>query len=110
MRSRRTGRAAAAGAALLATLFGGASLAGPGGDYPPNAEPGKCYEKVYLPARYEAYVEQALEQPALVDGRAAADQRPAVSRLVTKQRLVREASFDWREVACASGAPVKRTP
>jgi hypothetical protein len=44
-----------AGAALtalaLALAVAGAALAGDGGDCPPNPEPGKCYEKVFIPRR-----------------------------------------------------------
>ncbi|WP_297508821.1 hypothetical protein [uncultured Caulobacter sp.] len=88
-------RAGLSAAAILATLAtAGVGVAGPGDDCPPNPEPGKCYEKVYTPARYEAYVE---EEPAR------ADQGPGPARVVVKRRQIREASFGWREVSCENG-------
>jgi hypothetical protein len=97
MGSDRSGwsrRACAAGAALLAALTAGASLAGVGDDCPPNPEPGKCYEKVYSPAQYENYVEQVPVQ----DG----------YRTVVRQRRIREASFGWRTVPCAYAPQARR--
>ncbi len=48
--------AGAAVAVLMAMAVApAAALANrPVGDYPPNAEPGKCYEKVLIPQQYEA--------------------------------------------------------
>ena len=65
-----------ASAALLLALTAGASLAGTGDDCPPNPEPGKCYEKVYRPARYENYAEQdaggrTVTRPRTIRGRRA---------------------------------------
>lgn len=136
-------RAAATAAALLAVLAADVSLAGDGGDCPPNPEPGKCYEKVYLPAQYEDQAEQVLDQPARVetrtieavyrlqqkevlvrkaDGGAPAAYKtvsepvlvtpahverytaPATYRLVMTRRVLREASFDWRTIACEGPA------
>jgi len=56
--------------------------------YPPNAEPGKCYKKVLIPAKYEMQTEQVLakesnEQLTII---------PAKYQTVTKKVLVREAS------------------
>lgn len=68
-----------AAAALVAASTLGASpaLAGSGDDCPPNAEPGKCYEKVLLPG-YNAWNGQAYVQ-------------------------VRATTFEWREIPCATG-------
>lgn len=82
------GRVVATGVALLATLAADVGFAGTGDDCPPNAEPGKCYEKVYLPEQYESYAEQVVEQPAHVESRTV----DAVYRLEERQVLVREAS------------------
>jgi hypothetical protein len=79
-----------AGGLLLVALTAGAGLAGTGDDCPPNPEPGKCYEKVFRPARYEAYVEQTGD------------------RTVTRQRKTREASFSWQVIPCDARPPLKR--
>ncbi len=97
----RRKRAWAAGAALLMALAAGTSFAGTGDDCPPNPEPGKCYEKVYLPARYETYVEQVTDPSS-------GDRSGPAARFVTKQRRIREASFGWREAPCESNAPARR--
>lgn len=90
-RPERSRRAIAASAALLLLLGAGRGLAAPGDDCPPNPEPGKCYEKVYRPALYENYVEQDAHQ-----------------RLVTRQRQIRGARFDWQAVPCEPGSAVRR--
>lgn len=41
--------AGVATATLVAIASSSAWANGPVGDYPPNAEPGKCYEKVLIP-------------------------------------------------------------
>ena len=89
MQIKRLGRFMA-GAALTLTLTAGSSLAGTGDDCPPNPEPGKCYEKVYRPAQYENYADQA------------------GGRIVTRQRKIREASFDWQVIPCDGRLPAKR--
>lgn len=71
----------------------GVGVAGTGDDCPPNPEPGKCYEKIYRPARFESYVE---EEPVRGDP----GQPP---RLVVKRRQIREASFGWQVVSCENG-------
>lgn len=91
----RSRHAAAAAAALLAALVAGGSLAGTGDDCPPNPEPGKCYEKVYRPAQYESYVDQ--------------EARPGQAyRVVTRQRKIREATFDWQVIPCDGRLPPRR--
>jgi hypothetical protein len=80
-------RALATGVALLATLGADAGFAGVGDDCPPNAEPGKCYEKVYRPEQYETYTEQVIEQPSHVETRMI----DAVYRFEEREVLVREA-------------------
>lgn len=65
-------------ALVLAGVFavGGAFAAGD--DCPPNAEPGKCYEKVLLPG-YDVYTGGGYSR-------------------------ARETTFQWREVPCRPGA------
>ena len=85
-------RFATAGVVLFAGLMAGSSLAGPGDDCPPNPEPGKCYEKVFRPARYESYVDQE------------------AGRTVVRQRKIRDASFDWQVIPCDGRPPPRRAP
>jgi hypothetical protein len=63
-------------------------VAGESSPYPPNAEPGKCYKKVLIPAKYEMQTEKVLAKEA--------DERitiiPAKYQTVTKKILVKEAS------------------
>lgn len=68
-------RATATAVVLGATLGVGAAIAA-GEDCPPNPEPGKCYEKVYLPA-YDVYTGGGYSR-------------------------ARESSFSWREMPCRS--------
>lgn len=74
--------AAILGAAVLGV---GGALAGDGEDCPPNPEPGKCYEKVLTPPRYEAFVEQILDRPGRTETRVI----PAVYRDEVRRELVR---------------------
>lgn len=68
----------AAAALLVGATFGaGAATAGNGDDCPPNAEPGKCYEKVLLPG-YNAWNGSGYVP-------------------------VRQTTFEWREIACGTG-------
>lgn len=99
-------RRAAAAAALLAVMAADVSVAGDGGDCPPNPEPGKCYEKVYLPAQYEDQAEQVLDQPARVETRTI----EAVYRLQQKEVLVRQASAGAPAVYKTVSEPVLVTP
>lgn len=84
-------RFATAGVILFVGLMAGSTLAGTGDDCPPNPEPGKCYEKVYRPAQYENYADQE-----------------AGGRIVTRQRKIRDASFDWQVILCEGRLPPKR--
>lgn len=92
-RSEHAKRAVVTSAALLFVLGAGHGLAAPGDDCPPNPEPGKCYEKVYRPALYENYVE-----------------RDSAQRLVTRQRQIRAARFDWQAVSCEPRSRPKSAP
>ncbi len=56
--------------------------------YPPNAEPGKCYTKVLIPAKYEVQTEQVLAS----EGSEKITVIPAKYRMVRKKILVKEAS------------------
>ncbi len=81
------------------------------GDFPPNATPGKCYARCYIPERFETYTEQvtskppskrievvpatyeSLEEQVLVrPGYKKLEAVPAVLETVTEQELVKEAS------------------
>jgi hypothetical protein len=73
---------AASAGLLTALLCAGVALASNGDDCPPNPEPGKCYEKVLIPAHRESWVE------------------PGGYRTLT--RMVPEV-FEWRVVACGYG-------
>ncbi|WGM40718.1 peptidoglycan-binding domain-containing protein [Caulobacter sp. NIBR1757] len=81
----------ALGATLLALSAGGAMAGGPGGDFPPNAVPGKCYEKVLIPPSYESYTEQIVDSPARVETRVI----PAVYGEEVQQVLVREERVEY---------------
>jgi len=63
-------------------------VAGESSPYPPNAEPGKCYKKVLIPAKYEVQTEKVLsreesERVTVI---------PAKYTMTTKKILVKEAS------------------
>jgi hypothetical protein len=78
-----------AGVATAALAVIGTSPAwasGPVGDYPPNAEPGKCYEKVLIPQQYESYSEQIIDVPGRTETRVI----PAVYGEELRQVIVRE--------------------
>lgn len=77
--------AASAAVVAVAALGVGAAFAGGGDDMPPNPEPGKCYERVLTPGRYEDVTEQVLDCPARTETRLV----PAVYRDETRQELVR---------------------
>ena len=68
----------------VAALGSGTALAGGGEDLPPNPEPGKCYEKVVVPPRYESFLEQVLDRP----GRTGTRTVPAVYREEVRRELV----------------------
>jgi len=68
----------------VAALGVGSALAGGGEDLPPHPEPGKCYQKVLVPARYETFLEQVLDQP----GRTGARTIPAVYGEEVRRELV----------------------
>jgi len=94
-------RASAASLAMMAVLGADISQAGSGDDCPPNPQPGKCYEKVMSPARYESYVEQLIDRPSRTESRII----PAVYRLEERQELVTPARTErvtvpatWRTV------------
>lgn len=63
----------------------------PGGDFPPNAQPGKCYEKVLIPPAYESYTEQIVDVPGRVETRVI----PAVYGEEMRQVLVREERVEY---------------
>lgn len=81
----------ALGATLLALSAGSALAGGPGGDFPPNAVPGKCYEKVLIPPSYESYSEQIIDSPSRVETRVI----PAVYGEEVQQVLVREERTEY---------------
>lgn len=81
----------ALGATLLALSAGSALAGGPGGDFPPNAVPGKCYEKVLVPPSYESYTEQIVDSPARTETRVI----PAVYGEEVQQVLVREERTEY---------------
>lgn len=83
--SRRWG-ASAAGLVVVAMLGADVSLAGSGDDCPPNPQPGKCYEKVLTPARYESYAEQVIDRPSRTQTQVV----PAVYRYEARQELLQE--------------------
>lgn len=70
---------------VVAALGGDAAMAGNGDDCPPNPEPGKCYEKVLVPERYEDFLEQVIDRPGRTERRVV----PAVYRDELRQELVR---------------------
>ncbi|MDB5469857.1 MAG: hypothetical protein JWR84_1417 [Caulobacter sp.] len=81
----------ALGATLLALSAGSAMAGGPSGDFPPNAVPGKCYEKMLIPPSYESYVEQIIDRPGRVETRVI----PAVYGEEVQQLLVREERTEY---------------
>ena len=81
----------ALGATLLALSAGSAMAGGPGSDFPPNAVPGKCYEKVLIPPSYESYTEQIVDSPARTETRVI----PAVYGEELQQVLVREERVEY---------------
>ncbi len=81
----------ALGAVLAALSAGGAMAGSPSGDFPPNAVPGKCYEKVLIPPSYENYVEQIIDRPARTETRII----PAVYGEELRQVLVREERTEY---------------
>lgn len=56
--------------------------------YPPNAQPGKCYTKVLIPAKYEVQTEKVLSKEASENITVV----PAKYTMVSKKILVKEAS------------------
>ncbi len=62
-----------------------------GSDYPPNAEPGKCYNKVLIPQVYESYTEQIIDAPGRTETRVI----PAVYGMQTKQIVIREERIEY---------------
>lgn len=64
------------------------AVAGESSPYPPNAQPGKCYTKVLIPAKYEMQTEQVLAKEASENITVV----PAKYKMVTKKLLVKEAS------------------
>jgi hypothetical protein len=87
-----SGTAATAVAALLAFgVMPAAAAGGPGGDYPPNGVPGKCYEKVLIPQVYESYTEQIIDMPGRTETRVI----PAVYGNEIRQVVVREERIEY---------------
>lgn len=82
---------AALGAVLMAMSAGSAMAGGPGGDFPPNAVPGKCYEKVLIPPSYESYSEQIVDRPERIETRVI----PAVYGEEIREVLVREERVEY---------------
>jgi hypothetical protein len=75
-------------------MFPSAALAGGdygGTDYPPNAEPGKCYQKVLIPQQYESYTEQIVDAPGRTETRVI----PAVYGMQSQQIIVREERTEY---------------
>lgn len=79
------GAASAAAVAVAALGVGAAFAGGGGGDLPPDPQPGRCYERVLTPGRYEDVTEQVLDCPARTERRIV----PAVYRDEVRQELVR---------------------
>lgn len=77
--------AASTAVVAVAALGVGAAFAGGGEELPPNPQPGRCYERVLMPGRYEDVTEQVLDCPARTERRIV----PAVYRDETRQVLVR---------------------
>ena len=72
------------------------TVAGSNSPYPPNAEPGKCYKKVLIPAKYTTQTEKVLKsQGGEALGADGQGERisiiPATYKNVTEKVLVREA-------------------
>jgi hypothetical protein len=63
-------------------------VAGESSPYPPNAEPGKCYTKVLIPAKYEVQTEKVLAKEASENVTVI----PAKYTMTSKKILVKEAS------------------
>ena len=63
-------------------------VAGKSSPYPPNAQPGKCYTKVLIPAKYEIQTEKVLSKEASENITVV----PAKYKMVNKKLLVKEAS------------------
>lgn len=85
---------AAFGVLAVMGMVPSAALAGGydnGGDYPPNAEPGKCYQKVLIPQVYESYTEQIVDKPGRTETRVI----PAVYGMQTQQIIVREERVEY---------------
>ncbi|RYF93741.1 MAG: hypothetical protein EON95_07875 [Caulobacteraceae bacterium] len=82
---------AALGVALTAASAGGAFAGSQSGDFPPNAVPGKCYEKVLIPPSYESYNEEIIDRPSRVETRVV----PAVYGEELRQVLVREERVEY---------------
>lgn len=61
--------AALATVIAVAALGAGAAMADGGEHLPLNPEPGKCYEKVLVPARYETVQEQVVDRPGRTERR-----------------------------------------
>ncbi|NBB16991.1 hypothetical protein GVN21_16620 [Caulobacter sp. SLTY] len=88
-RSKLFGAVAAGGLLLSAS----GALAGDygSGDFPPNAQPGKCYEKVLIQPVYESYTEQIVDIPGRTETRVI----PAVYGEEVRQVLVREERVEY---------------
>lgn len=86
---------AVVGALAVMGMVPTAALAGGGydngGDYPPNAEPGKCYQKVLIPQVFESYTEQIVDKPGRTETRVI----PAVYGMQTKQVIIREERVEY---------------
>ncbi len=63
-------------------------VAGVSSPYPPNAQTGKCYTKVLIPAKYEVQTEKVLSKEASENITVI----PAKYKMVSKKILVKEAS------------------
>jgi hypothetical protein len=87
MKNRDLLASAAVAVFVAMTVSPAAAFAnGPVGDYPPNAEPGKCYEKVLIPQQYESYSEQIIDIPGRTETRVI----PAVYGEELREVIVRE--------------------
>jgi hypothetical protein len=81
----------ASSVAVGALLFTSGASAGAGDDYPPNAVPGHCYQRVFLPESTETYQEKIIDSPERVETRII----PAVYGVEQKQIVVREARTEY---------------
>ena len=86
---------AAAAAACFAAGFSVPALAQTAAELPPNAVPGKCYERVLIPEVMETYQERIVDSPERTEIRVIA----AVFADKTEQVVIREGRTEYTTVA-----------